>query len=168
MNIVFWAFFTLVCLLLILLVLSLFNLGVRAFAVSSGSMSPAIKTGSLVFVRPSGEYAVGDVITFSLKENVYTTHRVHGIQEEDGAAVYVTKGDANEGVDTDPVTEEQIEGRVVFTLPYLGYVVAFLRTLPGFILIMSAFGLLIASLLWDIIREILSRTKSGKNESWAG
>ena len=163
--ILYWAFFAVIALFLVLLVLSLFNLGVQAFAVSSGSMSPSIEAGSIVFVRSSGEYAVGDVITFRLEENVYTTHRVHEIREEDGAAVYVTKGDANQEVDAGLIREDQIEGKVVLTLPYLGYVVAFLRTLPGFILIMSVFGLLIVSLLWDIIREILSHDKPGKVES---
>ncbi len=36
----------------------------QAYIVSSGSMEPAIKTGSVVVVSPKSSYQVGDVVTF--------------------------------------------------------------------------------------------------------
>ncbi len=41
--------------------------GIRSFVVVSGSMQPAIKVGSIVFVKPAGSYQLGDVIAFDNK-----------------------------------------------------------------------------------------------------
>ncbi len=153
LNLLFWAFFTVVCILLVLLVLSLFNLGIRAFAVSSSSMSPTIDAGSLVFVRSSGEYRAGDVVTYIATNEEYITHRIEEVRIEEGSRVFITKGAANDDVDPYIVSQEDIEGKVALTIPYFGYAVAFLRTRIGFILIMTIFGLLIVSLIWEIIKE---------------
>ena len=48
--------------------------GWKLFTVQSGSMQPAISLGSLVIVKPAGEYVVGDVITFKTGPTP-TTHR---------------------------------------------------------------------------------------------
>jgi signal peptidase len=44
------------------------------------------------------------------------------------------KGDANDSPDGDLVQKYQIIGRVNFSIPYIGYLVAFARTLPGLII----------------------------------
>ena len=45
--------------------------------VESGSMEPAITTGSLVLILPKETYDIGDVITFkSATADVPTTHRI--------------------------------------------------------------------------------------------
>ena len=51
------------------------------------------------------------------------THRIIS-QNEKG---YRTKGDANKTEDPVPAEASQIIGRVVFHLPYLGYVIHFLK-----------------------------------------
>ncbi len=98
--------------------------------IRSGSMEPTIKTGSIVIVRRQATYAVGDVVTFHDKERDLVTHR---IVRNDGD-VYTTKGDANNTADMDAVPHSAVKGVVVLSLPYLGYVIAFLQTRTGVVL----------------------------------
>ena len=137
----------------VLLTLSAFNLGMRTFVISSGSMSPAIPVGSVVFVRSAGEHHAGDVITFSSNGGGYITHRVYEVREEGGRTVYITKGDANDGPDLNPVEEERVEGRVVFHIPAIGYITAFFRTWPGFILLLLCLVSLLVYLWGGFHRE---------------
>lgn len=135
--IVSWTLLALLLLFAVVLVMSTFNLGMRTFVISSGSMSPAIPTGSLViFVRSAGEYKVGDVITFSSHDGGYITHRVYEVREENGKTVYVTKGDANDAPDINQVEAGRVKGRIIFHVPAIGYVTDFFRTLPGAILLL--------------------------------
>lgn len=88
----------------------------------SGSMEPAIETGSIVYIDgKAAECQIGDIITYRLMtdrdRNTLVTHRIIG--QRDGA--YVTKGDANDTADTNLVSQEQIIGRFRFSIPRLGY-----------------------------------------------
>ena len=104
----------------------------KAFLVSSGSMEPAIKTGSLVFTMPQKNYAVGDVVTFKPdpKNKSTTTHRVVAI----GGGIVKTAGDANNSPDPRLISLENVVGKVFYVLPYLGYLAGFIQTPQGFIL----------------------------------
>ena len=140
----------LLAVLAVLLVLSSFNVGVRAYVVSSGSMSPALSTGSLVFVTSEKAYKPGDVITFKgTSKNEYITHRIVKVEEDSKGIRYVTKGDANEISDIDPVPVDKVVGRVVFNIPRFGYLISFLRTKVGLILFVAAIAMTIALLLFE-------------------
>lgn len=123
-----------------IVVLSAFGIpaDLRMLVVQSGSMEPKIRAGSMVFVTPRDEYRENDVITFTNpvdKTSTPITHRIIDIEEEDGITSYITKGDANESPDANPVEENEIIGSVRFTIPFLGYPVAFAKTPMGFILL---------------------------------
>ena len=80
--------------------------GYQIYTVISGSMEPAIPTGSLVYVRntaPSG-IEKGDVIAFygSLENGSIITHRV--VSNNSVSGEFVTKGDANAKEDMEPVS----------------------------------------------------------------
>ena len=47
-------------------------------------------------------------------------HRVERIENENGIFKIITKGDNNTQEDTNPVYEEQIIGKVIFKIKYLG------------------------------------------------
>ena len=104
--------------------------GYKLFTVQSGSMQPAFKIGSLVVVKPAGEYGIGDVITFKNAPPT-TTHRIQNISE----GIYTTKGDANDAPDSEPARREQILGKVVLAVPYAGFPVAFAKSKEGFMLL---------------------------------
>src|SRR4030042_5431631 len=111
--------------------------GFKTLIVLSGSMEPKIHTGSVAAVKPVKEYKIGDVITFgeNTKTKTPTTHRICEIKEDGGVKSYITKGDANNAPDQKPVSEKEILGKVLFSVPYLGYAVAAAQKPVGFLLI---------------------------------
>jgi signal peptidase len=121
----------------VLIILSSLNIGGRQmFVVKSGSMEPKIKTGSVVFDTKKNDYKVNDVITFKVKDSKdTTTHRLHEVKiDNKKQTFYVTKGDANDAPDGELVLKANVVGKVQFSFPYLGYLVAFIKTLPGLII----------------------------------
>jgi len=109
---------------------------IKILSVLSGSMEPKIHTGSLIFIKPEGEYNIGDVVTRITEEkNVTITHRIIEKESVDGKIIFNTKGDANNIEDNETVTEEQIIGKVFFNVPYFGYAVNFAKTTKGMILV---------------------------------
>lgn len=135
---IFTGAFALVALLLILLALPLPN-HLRVLTVLSGSMEPAIRTGSAVVIKPELDYKVGDVITFGemSKTKTPTTHRIAEIKTEDNVKYFITKGDANTGADQKKITQKQIIGKVVLDVPYIGYFFNIARKPIIFILILA-------------------------------
>jgi len=130
--------------LVLVLVFAMLIAGVRLFGldlyvVLSGSMEPEYKTGSMVYVADCdvNELGVGDVITFTLASDPGTTatHRIVEVKpNENGTGyVFVTKGDANEDIDANPVTPERVVGKPVMCIPYLGKIMQFIQSFPGVI-----------------------------------
>lgn len=96
----------------------------KIMAVLSGSMEPAIRTGSIVIVRPQEGYRIGDIITFTGVnggKSIPITHRVAETRVDRGTPSYLTKGDANNAPDARLVAHREIIGGLVFSVPYLGY-----------------------------------------------
>lgn len=81
--------------------------GYTFFEVISGSMSPSIEKWDLILIKEMDNYEVGDVVSFKY-EDAYITHRIVEKNDE----TYITKGDANNTVDT-PITKDKIAGKVV-------------------------------------------------------
>lgn len=106
----------------------------KTYVVYSGSMSPSLPVGSLIAIKPEEDYAVGDVVSFKLEGGQVITHRISKVinDEPSGVVSYQTKGDANNAPDSEPVSKNQILGEGFFALPYLGYLLSFLRTKAGF------------------------------------
>ena len=126
--------------------------------VQSGSMEPAIKTGGLVVVKPAAEYNVGDIITFGTgtRKATVITHRIYEKEVDNGRISYVTKGDANDSSDSNKVLKEDVIGKVLFSVPFFGYVVDFAKTPMGFAFII---GVPAAIIIGDEIRKIFVETK---------
>jgi signal peptidase len=124
-----------------------------SFTVQSGSMEPAIQTGSVVFVEdvPAERVEEGDVITFSDDGGNLITHRVIEKHAADSSVRFVTKGDANENPDHEPVYRDDLVGVVAFSIPLIGYVVAFGNTTLGYVaLVLVPVVLLILNELWEL------------------
>src|SRR4030042_2956640 len=91
---IFLAFIVIIAVLLIFSVLPITG-NFKVLTVISGSMEPAIKTGSAVVIKPMDDYNVGDVITFGKvgKNNNPVSHRIVGVTTTaNGAELYTTKG----------------------------------------------------------------------------
>lgn len=132
---------------------------IKVFVVKSGSMQPAIKTGSVVVARPKKEYKIGDVITFKSIENnrvAPVTHRVFDIKISNGNPVYITKGDANNGPDAREIRNYEIIGKVFFHIPYVGFAVDAIKKPIGFTLIIAVPA---AVIIYDEIRKLKEEAK---------
>ncbi len=150
--------------------------GFQSFVVLTGSMSPLIPTGSVVYSKKSEQYLPGDIITFK-RGDINVTHRIVEVVDEKGNKIspfispmpgenktqkifYKTKGDANNAVDPESVSAEKIIGKTEFHFPYVGRFIYFLRSLPGFMLFVILPTLIfIAFELWGIKNEIVKNTE---------
>lgn len=139
-----------------------FTPGVNGFVVKSGSMEPEIKTGSVLFTRSvdPGKVSVGDTVTYSDGER-FVTHRIIEKNSSESSVKFITKGVANEEPDPDPVSGDQIAGKKVVAIPFLGYVVAWVGTLKGFLAFVVLPGALITALeLREIRKSFAEEEKS--------
>ena len=138
----------------------------RVKIVKSGSMEPAIKTGGLVFIREASSYKMGDVITFGqdTKTQIPTTHRIIEESGEGASKTFTTMGDANDAPDPKEVGVGEIRGKVIFSLPYAGFVLDFAKRPMGFLLLVGVPALIIIFeeliKIWKEIKKIRRR----KNE----
>jgi len=155
-------------LIAVLLVVSVFPItgNFKIMIVQSGSMQPEIKMGSIVAVKPhstssgQADYKIGDVITFQIAKNKEPiTHRIYDIKVVGGEPRYITKGDANNAPDQREVSQREIIGKVLFNIPYLGYVVDFAQKPIGFSLIIIIPALII---IFDEARKIYEEVKKRK------
>ena len=129
----------------------------QSYVVLTGSMEPAISPGDAVVVDgvDPATIVAGDVITFerSAANDIPTTHRVLEVVNGDAGLAFVTKGDANEDADAGVVTADRLVGKVVLTIPFIGYVVQFVNSPLGFVaLVVIPFGLLLLTEVWSMVR----------------
>ncbi|MCK4781337.1 signal peptidase I [Candidatus Parcubacteria bacterium] len=162
-KIIYYIFIGLIALVAVLLIVSTFEIpgNFKAMTVLSGSMEPAIKMGSVVVVKPAGDYKINDVITFGemTKTKTPTTHRIVDMRVTEGVPSYITKGDANNAPDTREVLKKEIIGKVLFSVPYAGYAVDAARKPIGFALLIIIPALLI---IFDEVRKIYAEIKKKK------
>jgi signal peptidase len=134
--------------------------------VKSGSMEPAIRTGSIVVDRPEAAYRVGDIVTFGAdtKTQVPTTHRIIAIVGEGTNAMITTKGDANNAPDPSPTQITAVHGKVLFTVPYLGYILSFARQPLGFAVLIGIPAALIifdeCVAIWNEVQNMRARRRA--------
>ncbi len=104
-----------------------FSLGLFPYhmlAAAGQSMAPHIQRGDLVILRnvEASEVSVGDVVQYSTGE-VSILHRVvEERQSPSGGPLFITRGDANNIADPQPVEPGQLLGKEVFTVPKIGWV----------------------------------------------
>jgi signal peptidase len=103
--------------------------GVKPLVFRSGSMSPAISTGSLALAQRVSvdEVKVGDVVSVTNPQGTRITHRVFRIQQMDGQTLLTLKGDANAQPDLLPYPVTKVD-RVFAHVGFLGYLVAWLSS----------------------------------------
>jgi signal peptidase len=108
---------------------------IKPFLVPSGSMVPIINPGDVVLIAPvqTAAIKVGEIIEYrNVKENINIVHRVIAITGDAPNIFFITKGDANNAPDPDPVSTQAILGREIFVIPKIGWVsVAVKKLLSG-------------------------------------
>lgn len=123
-------------------------LGHPAMVVGGGSMGDALPAGSLAITKPTAadDLRTGDIVTVRLRDaSTPITHRITEIEQGgDGQILVTTKGDANATPDPEPVllsTSDEVHV-VVGKIPWLGYLVDFIKTPLGwFTLVLAPAGI---------------------------
>lgn len=105
-------------------------LGFQPNIIASRSMTPTLEVGDIaitVQTRPEA-IKVGDIIQYWREgEPAPIIHRVIETYKSGGTTYFVTKGDANNAPD-DPITPTQTVGKLIITIPKLGWASIYLKT----------------------------------------
>ena len=115
------------------------SVGARLFGYSpyvmyGGSMGSTAPLGSVALIEdvPAESLEVGDAVVFrppsSGQPREPVMHRIISIEDVDGQRVFGTKGDANQSADPWKLTISGEGGRLVYAVPYVGYLLWFFQT----------------------------------------
>jgi len=154
---------TLQVVIYLIIVILLFNILIpfitgseKALIVLSGSMTPLMLPGDVLIAKSvdPNELTVGDILTFRApvsKHNIYVTHRIIALKD-DKELIFKTKGDANNAEDDFNVTASKAVGKLVFVIPFVGYLPEITKNKNIFFLVVILpASLLITSEIWNII-----------------
>ncbi|QAV70277.1 signal peptidase I [Salinibacterium sp. UTAS2018] len=106
--------------------------GALPLTVLTSSMEPNLPPGTLIVVKPleTDAIVVGDVITYQIESGKagVITHRVTGItNSSDGSRTFTLKGDNNDVADELQVLPVQVQGKLWYSVPWIGYVSNFVN-----------------------------------------
>ncbi len=152
--------------ILSILLVSVKLIGIDVLTIISPSMEPKYPTGSLVYladVDPS-KLKVGDVITFQITDNMTATHRIKEIipDENDPSILrFRTKGDNNDTYDGKLVEFKDVKGKVVFCIPFLGYLAQYIQTPSGTCV---AIGVSLSIIFFVMIADAVTDDKKENNK----
>lgn len=142
-------------------------LGYRTYGVETASMTPAYSVGGVIYVRECKptEITEGDVVTFRLGSGTdkVMTHRVIEIMEDEQA--FVTKGDANNTADPEPVAFDRLIGKVAFSIPGMARLSDFLKSVTGKAVIFMMFA---GAVIFWILADLCAPSKSKREKTAAG
>lgn len=138
-------------------------IGAVPLAVLTSSMEPTLPPGTLVISKPTDpeSLAVGDVITFQpfSDDPMLVTHRIVGMGiQADGGYTFTTRGD-NNGADDEPIIGDQVMGKVIYSVPFVGYATSlFDNSERGWVVVVIG-GILIGYAVFTIAAELLHRRR---------
>jgi signal peptidase len=91
-------------------------------------MVPVMNIGDVVIIHkiPGTVAQLGDIVMFPFG-SMKVTHRVIAIKQEGGERYFTTKGDANSQPEGDLLAEKDVQGKVVLTIPKVGYFTLMLK-----------------------------------------
>lgn len=133
--------------------------GYKPVVVLSGSMEPTYKVGSIIYYKKIDKslLKIGDVITFSSNDTL-VSHRISSVEND----LFATKGDANNVVDVNKVSYQNIYGKVGdISIPYMGYYIKTINDNLYIVMIVSVVILLSEFLLSNIEAFDIKLRKEG-------
>lgn len=101
--------------------------GSHTYTILTKSMVQKFPPGTFMVMKPVAfeELKAGDVVTFQLYSGRpdVETHRIVGFgATQQGEKTLITKGDNNGAIDPDPVRAIQVQGKLFYAVPYVGFV----------------------------------------------
>jgi len=139
-------------------------LGIKPFIVVTGSMEGTIDGGDFIVTKvvDPETLEVGDIISYSIDSSVIT-HRIIEKTEVDGQPAFITKGDANNTEDQEPVTFDQVESIYLFRIAGMGTLAMFMQTPVGMLVFIGV--PLCCFILYDLIRRRMQVKKDSKKDN---
>ena len=135
--------------------------GIKIYGVLTGSMTPAYSIGGVVYVKEENpeNIQVGDVITYGMGSgsDYVMTHRVVEVQKEH----FITKGDANDAVDPEPVRKDRLIGKVIYFLPGMAKIAEGVNSPNGKYILIMMFA---ASFICWMVGEMILPTGTVQKE----
>lgn len=103
---------------------------IKPVAIATGSMEKELFPGDVAIIQKcnSNDIVVGDIIEYQM-EGYTVIHRVIEKNQRNGEFFLTTKGDNNKLPDTAEVRENQVIGKVIFKIKYIGYPAIWLNLL---------------------------------------
>ncbi len=154
-------------LVILVVLLAILLVGVRiagldVLAVLSPSMEPTYPTGSLIYLADADPASLkeGDVITYRITDTTTATHRIKELvpdEDDPGIVRFRTKGDNNDDFDRALVEFEQVEGKVIFCIPLLGYLSMYIQNPPG---LYVAIGVAMAAVVFVMTVDAVTDDKT--------
>ena len=101
--------------------------GSQTYSVLTNSMAPKYAPGTFLVSQAADfdELKLGDVITYQIESGKpgVITHRIVGFGFlQTGEKTLTTKGDNNDVEDPQPVREIQVRGKLLYAVPFVGFV----------------------------------------------
>ena len=140
--------------------------GYHTYTIDGGSMEPTLSVGDAAVTKPSSPRSleVGDVIVRrDTRGGQPVLHRIVEIVSVDGQLAFITQGDKNNAPDVQPVVLAGTGDKVIYSVPYAGYLLNFGTSTLGHILLLGAPLALLAAI--SLYEKLPLRRKHVQQES---
>jgi len=130
--------------------------GYSTYTVDDASMEPKLRNGSAAVASAtrSSDLEVGDVIVRREEAGgPAVLHRIVDIGQVGGERAFFTQADQNAAPDETPVTLSGEGDRVVYTVPYAGYILNFAESWTGRLMLIGVPLVLLSAPFLDHIRQ---------------
>lgn len=103
---------------------------IKPIAIATGSMEPELHVGDVAVIKKceANDVEEGDIIEYQM-EGYTVIHRIQSKTQKNGQFTFITKGDNNDTEDSELVSEEQLIGKVIFKVRFLGFPAIWLHDL---------------------------------------
>lgn len=141
--------------------------GSQTYAVLTNSMAPKLAPGTFLVVAPSSfaDLRSGDVVTYQLASGrpEVITHRIVGFSAtQQGERTLITKGDNNGTVDPAAVREVQVRGKLLYAVPFAGYLANALGNADRTLWVSVGAVILIGYGAWNVAGVVRRRLAKGR------
>mgnify|MGYP004542204687 CR=1 FL=1 len=106
-------------------------LGINFFSIDTNSMKGDLYKYSLVITKKSKsqDFKINDIIAYEVNDNIKINKIINKYYDENkGKEVYITKYNLNYYPDIEKVTYNQIVGKKVLHIPFLGWLIKLIRS----------------------------------------
>lgn len=129
--------------------------GYKPLVVISGSMEPTLTVGGILYYHEQNidDFKNGDILVFQTKDHIIS-HRIVDHSKTD----FVTKGDANQTIDSNLVESKQILGKGTnWSIPLIGYYADFIYR--NKYLLVGSLVILLIDLAYDLFQRYKRKEK---------